>query len=313
MKVEVSGTKKITTSGKKTVGDHARGEVTIYNKTLNTKVFKKDTVLTSGKLKFTLDDETQVASASEGVGSLTYGTNKANVTASDIGTVSNLSPGTEFSFTDLPTSSYSARNEKALTGGTSRDIAVVSRDDQKKAREEAILELTKQAEGEVAGKLASREKLLENSSASKVLKETFDREIGEEGDEVTVDMTISVSAYAYDGSDLYALIENIVADNVPDNYEYKKENTKIKVEDSGSVEGETRVFNTRFTVELWPKVEVTDLAKKIAGKSFSDSTKYIKSIGGVAGLEYDVQAPLKILKEKLPLNPGNIKVDIAAL
>lgn len=311
--VEVSGTKKISTSGKKTIGEHARGEVTIYNKTLNTKVFKKGTVLTAGKLKFTLDEETQVASASEGVGSLTYGTSKTNLTASEIGTAGNVSPGTEFAFVDLPTSSYSARNEKALSGGSSRDIAVVSRDDQKKARDEAILELTKQAESEVAGKLASSEKLLENSSESKVLKETFDKEIGEEGDEVSVDMTIAVSAYAYNGSDLYALVDAIVADNVPDNYEYQKEQTKIKVADTGNVEEDVRVFSTRFTVELWPKVETGNLAKKIAGKTLTSTTEYIKSVGGVAGVEYDIQAPISMLKEKLPLNSGNIKVEIASL
>ncbi len=310
---EVSGTKSIPASGKKTVGDRAHGETTIYNKTLNTKVFKKGTTLTAGKLKFTLDDEVTVASASEGVGSLTYGTTKANITASDIGSTSNVAAGTEFSFSDLPTSSYSARNDKALSGGTSKDVLVVSRDDQKKVHDAAISELEQKAQIQLKDKLTSSEKLLENFLQSKVIKEIFGHEIGEEADEISVDMTVSSIGITYKTVDFDALLEKIVTNNIPPNYEYKKEDAMISVEDAKEDKDGVHVLTTKIEIKLLPKVEVADLAKKLAGRPLSEATEYMRSQTSVSGVEFDIDTPISAFKNKLPANPKNIKIQISSL
>lgn len=313
VKAEMSGSFTVPTTGKKTVGEKAKGEVTIYNKTLNSKTFKSGAILTAGKLKFTLDEEVSVASASESVGSLTYGTVKISVTASDIGTASNVGPGTDFVFTDLPTSSYSARNEKALAGGTSREIAVVARDDQKTARDQAVTELEQKATAEINQTLSGNTKLLANSLSSKVVGESFNKEIGEETDELSVEMTVAATAFAYNESDFFTLLEKIVSVNIPQRYEYKKENAEMSVEEVAGGEGEARVFKARIKVELLPKVETVDLAQKLAGRSVAEATDYLRSQSGVAGVEFDVEAPLASLKKKLPANSGNIRIQVASL
>lgn len=310
---DISGTKSTATSGKKTVGDKARGEVTIFNKTLNTKVFKKGTVITTGKLKFTLDDEVSVASASEGVGSLTYGTTKAQINATDIGTAANVAAGTEFTFAELPTTSYSARNEKALTGGTSKDVAVVTRDDQKKVHDLALVELQEKAEAQLKQKLTTSEKFLDNSLQSKVLKESYAKEIGEEADEISVDMTVTSTGITYKTADFDALLASIVTQNIPTNYEYKKEDAKIKVETAGEGKEGVHVFTTRIEVKLLPKLELNDLAKKLAGKPLLEATEYMRAQTSVSGVEFNVDAPLTAFKNKLPVNPANIKIQISTL
>lgn len=313
VKAEVSGSQSVPTTAKKTVGEKAKGEVTIYNKTLNQKTFKSGTILIAGKLKFTLDEEVSVASASESVGSLTYGTAKISVTASDIGSVSNVSPGTDFAFGDLPTSSYSARNEKALAGGSSREIAVVAREDQKTARDQAIAELEQKATTEINQTLGGSMKLLANSLSSKVVGESFNKEIGEEADELSVEMTVAATAFAYSDNDFFTLLEKIVSVNIPQRYEYKKENAEMSVEEVAGGEGEARVFKARIKVELLPKVETGDLAQKLAGRSVAEATDYLRSQGGVAGVEFDVETPLASLKKKLPANARNISILIAPL
>lgn len=310
---EIEGTKEIKTTGKKTIGDRAKGEITIYNKTLNTKSLSKGAVLATGKLKFTLDEDIQVASASEGVGSLTYGSTKAKATASSIGTESNVGAGTEFSLADLPGTSYSARNDQAFSGGTSKEVSVVSREDVTNAREEAVKEFTAKGEGELSQKLAAGEKLLDNSSTAKILKEVFSKEVGEEADVLIVKVTLALSAFAYNEDDFYALLDSVVAASVPENYSYKKEDAKIKVENVSGEKDEARVFSTRITLSLIPNVEVKDLAKALAGKSVEDATEYLKMSSGVSGVEFDIRSPLQNQKQQLPRNAGNITINVSSV
>lgn len=308
---EVSGSVETKTTGKKTVGEQAKGEVTIYNKTLNTKTLTKGTVLTAGKLKFTLDEEISVASASESVGSLTYGTSKAKATAGAIGVESNVASGTEFAVADFPNTSYSARNDQAFSGGTSREIAVVSRDDVTKLREEVIKSLTSKGESELAQKQGSGEKLLENSSVTKVVSEVFNKEVGEETDTLSVTANLSLSALVYSETDFNSLLEQLVATSVPENYSYKKENVKVKVENVTGEEDQARIFTTRITLELLPNVETDDLAKTLANKSIDQATDYLKLSSGIAGVEFDIQAPFESQKRKLPLNSSNITIKVS--
>ncbi|MBI5620078.1 baseplate J/gp47 family protein, partial [Candidatus Gottesmanbacteria bacterium] len=127
----VSGQKSTPVTGKKEIGDPAKGAVIIYNKSLTSRMFKKGSVLVANALRFTLDSDVNVASASESLasGSITFGKATGSITAEAIGATGNLPAATEFAFKDISISIAVARNDQALTGGTSREVTVVSRSD----------------------------------------------------------------------------------------------------------------------------------------------------------------------------------------
>ncbi|HCM37984.1 MAG: hypothetical protein UV61_C0006G0094 [Candidatus Gottesmanbacteria bacterium GW2011_GWB1_43_11] len=310
---DVNGSKTLPTTGKKTVGDKALGEVTIYNKTFNTKTFKTGTVVTAGNLSFTLDAEVTIASASESVGTLTYGNSKAAVTAADIGSTSNLGPGTDFTFADLPTTSYSARNDKAFSGGSSREVATISREDQKTAREQVLAELNSQAESQLGQNLETGEKLLDKSVTTKTTKETFSKEIGEEADELTVEETVTATGIVYQEADFFTLLESIVANNVPQNFEFNKSEAVLKVVNIGEDKDGKRTISVEIKVNLLPKIDTSDLSKKLAGRSIDDATAYLKSQSNISGVEFSLSGQLPNLKKNLPANPANIKIVVASL
>lgn len=313
VKTEIASNQKIQTSDTKTVGERAKGEVTIYNKTLNNKTFKKGTILSSGSLDFTLDEETTVEAATESVGSLTYGSTKARITADKIGTASNLPSNSDFTFEGLPSSSYSARNDSTLAGGTSRDVKVVSRDDYAALRTQAQEELEKQAADELKGKIESGQRLIESSITSKITSETFDKEIGEEADEVSVDMVLTVSGLIYQEEDLLGLIDAMVTSNVPENYEYNRDAVTTKMDEVSKDDDAERLFLVHMDAQLLPKIETGDLAQKLAGRSLSEATEYLRSQRDVAGVEFDVQRPLSWMKDILPANAKNIEIQISPL
>src|SRR3989344_3204963 len=133
VEVQVSGTDKSPVTGKKQVGDPAKGQVTIYNKINESKTFSKGTSLVGpGGLKFILDTSVTIASQSAVEGGISFGKNSVGVKASDIGADGNLPSGSEMIVSNLATSQVSAKAEGNFSGGTSKEVTVVTDADQKK-------------------------------------------------------------------------------------------------------------------------------------------------------------------------------------
>src|SRR6185369_85908 len=95
----VDGSLTIDTTGKKDVGNKAKGTVTVYNNdNSSTKLTSGTAIKSSNGLTFLLDKDITIASASGDIFSGTKpGTVDVGVTARDIGTESNLPSGTKFS------------------------------------------------------------------------------------------------------------------------------------------------------------------------------------------------------------------------
>ena len=124
---KVSGATKETTAttGTATVGDKAKGVVTIANKTVAPLVVKKGTILTTdnGKYSFSVDEEVTVASASSGLLDVISGkATGVTVTATKIGPEYNLSQDNTLTVDSYSRTVAIAISEKEFTGGTSRSV-----------------------------------------------------------------------------------------------------------------------------------------------------------------------------------------------
>ncbi|MEK9169462.1 MAG: hypothetical protein AAB788_01840 [Patescibacteria group bacterium] len=86
------------TSGKQEVGDKARGQVTIYNSNLSSaETLSKGTLIISpNSLKYVLENEVKVASATGDASSSQPSTSKVPVIAAEIGEAYNLAASTKF-------------------------------------------------------------------------------------------------------------------------------------------------------------------------------------------------------------------------
>ena len=114
MTTEVSGMKSTKSTGTTLLGDKARGEVTIYNKTTKQTSLTKGTVINSGIIKFSIDDEIKIASASETGEGITFGKATVKVTAAAIGSESNLGANSNFTLSEFNESNLSAKNNLPL-------------------------------------------------------------------------------------------------------------------------------------------------------------------------------------------------------
>lgn len=311
LEASVSGTKTIAVTGKKIIGDPAKGSVIIYNKTTSSRVFEKGTRLSAKNLIFTLNDKVDVPAASESAEGLNYGKTKISVTAAKIGPEGNLTSQTEFTVSDFSTSSYSGRNEQAFSGGTSREVSAASAKDLENLSSQLTNELKEQAKKELKGKLVSGEKLLEESLTGEVVSRKFSHEADQETKELTLTMVMIFKGLIYSEKDFSSLMEKIVQANIPEGYEFKQDASEVSISDMLSNK-EDRVFRfkAKFTAKLFPKIDTEKVKKEIAGFSIEKFQNYAKTIPYVVGYEIDFSSPLSLFENNLPKEPNNITIKI---
>jgi hypothetical protein len=303
----ISGEKTINTTGRKKIGDPAKGTVTIYNKVLSSKTFKKGTVLTTGGVKFTLDSDVQIASASESVGSITFGKGNANVTAADIGTQGNVSSGSEFSFSDVSPSAASARNDQAFSGGTSKEISVVSRADNDAIVKAISADLIEQAKSELGSSSSGTVKLIDSTIKTSVSDKKFSQEVDEESKQLHATVSVLVSGTGYDMSDVQKLMLEVTKSKIPSGYEIETDKittdiNKVLVSKTGKITGEGSI-----SFAAVPRINENEIKKLISGKNLSEAESAIKQLPGVSGVQTQFQSAL--IKTRLP-SSNNITISV---
>lgn len=311
LEASVSATKTIATTGKKIIGDPAKGSVTIYNKTTNSRIFEKGTKITAKNLSFTLDNNVDVPAASESGEGLSYGKAKIGVTASKIGPEGNLASQTEFTIADFSTSSYSGRNDQTFSGGTSREVSAASARDLEDLANQLTTQLKEQAIKNLKEKLVSGEKLLEQSLTSEILSRKYSHEADQETKELTLTMTAKYKGLLYLDKDFSALMEKIVLANIPSGYEYKPEASEVNISEAlNTTDSQEYRFKAKFTAKLYPKIDAEKVQKDITGLSIEKFKSYAKTIQYVVGYEIDFRSPFSLFENSLPKMSKNITIKI---
>jgi len=312
VKAVISGQKKKTTTGTKLVGEPARGEITIYNRTPQEKTFEAGTqIVGPNNLKFTLDEKVTVASESAGSDYTRIpGKAKVKVTAAAIGSEGNLAAGTEFSIANFSKSDYVAKNEEAFSGGTSREVQVVAKEDQEKLVEELTEELKSRAKEELEKKVPSGKKLVEESLTWKIEEKNFDKKVGEEGDELSLSLKISFTALTFSEKDFQQLAEEEIKKTIPPGFEYKPEETETKFTFKSVTKEGVAVFDAYFKASLFPTLDLEAIKKNLAGKYPEIGKAYLGSLPQVDSYEAKIYPRFPGKLATFPRLAKNIKIEI---
>jgi len=304
----VTGEKTIAVTGKKNVGDPAKGTVTIYNKVTSGRTFPKGTTLTTNGIVFTLDSDVSVASASETIGSITFGKTTANVTAKEIGPNGNVGASSEFVFASVSASSISARNETAFTGGTSKQVTVVSRADQDALVEAITGDLVTQAKQQLLTTGASGERLIDATVKTAVSEKVFSAELNQEAKELNGKVTVTVTGVSIADSDIKAVLSSLVSAKVPSGYRLAPEQTNVTTSDVTVKKDGTITLTAKLTAVSLPEIDAEGLKSKLVGKPVDEATTILRETNGVAGAEY--LFGWSPTKTRLPANRNNITITV---
>jgi len=306
--IEVQGDKTKETTGEKLVGDKAKGQVIIYNKTDVAKNFSAGTVLIGpDKLAFTLDDSVIIASESAQAEGVTYGRTEANITASSIGTESNLPAKTQFSFKEYSTSLYSAKTDNGLSGGTSRQIRAVAKSDQTGLLDDLTLELALQAKEQLGNQLTSAEEVLGKEAKTEVVSKKFSTEVDEEADDLNLKLKIKLTFLVYQKDKLDQLVAKTVANDIPETFVFDPQTTTIETKEI-EVKKDKAVFKAIIRVNLLPKVDIEEIKNNLKGRYPEIVHSYLESLPNFYQADIEITPKLPAKLSSLPRLTKNINV-----
>lgn len=308
VETEVSGSAKDTATGKKQVGDAAKGIAKIINNTDEGKSFSKGTILTASTgLRFTLDNTASVSATPADADSKS--TKTVAVIAVEVGADGNLPSGTNLTIANIPTSQIVAKAEGNFSGGTSKEVSVVSDADQKRLLASLASDLRRQAQQKLQEKFPDK-KILEEALAEEVVKKSYSKNIGDQAAEFSLNLNLRYKGTAFEEKDLRLIVSKLVDTQVPAGFELNLSETETQADVSKLEKDGKLIFLARFKAKLMPKIDTEQIKKQIWGKTPAEVSKELKQMENVLGSEIKIKPNLPSFLQRIPIISQNIKIEV---
>lgn len=300
----------VLTTGKKEIGEKAKGIVILYNFDDKEETFSKNTVLESNNIRYFLDNDVKVASSTitADASAKLPGKKEVSITAENIGEEANLNKGTRFKISGMPESLYFAINDKPLTGGSRKQIKTVSANDIL-SLENKVLEKAKNQK--INLKLKDNELIINDLTNYEIIDKKFSKEIGEEADSVSIDAKINVEFYVYKKDDLLKYLTNELKKDLKLDLSLEKNNIKFKIT-------QAKKNNDKLEILLDVKAKAIGSFDKdkalrlISGKNKNQIEQILKNNFNTQGFDLLNNDSLPIFNNYLPFFKKNIVLKISS-
>lgn len=305
----VNGEKQVGVTGRKVVGDKAKGSVNIRNgmsTSINLPV--GSVLISSGNLRFLTSEAVEVT---EALSPNSPGTGSVEVVAAAIGSEYNLAKDESFKVANYPKADVDAVSSSDLSGGSSREINAVSQED----RTDLLKDLTENLLDEATGKLktsVSGDRIFLEGSAKEVDSDaTFDHAVGDEASNIKLKLDLKAQGVVVDKNSLFEMAQKVLKDKVPGGYVLRGEQLTFEFEQVGENDG-VYEFETQITANLLPEVKTDDIAKQISGKIPERAQEFLNSIPGFSKAEIKLSPKLPGIFGNIPRVVENIEIQVAA-
>lgn len=326
--IEVSGRKqhKIDTTGTKTVGSKASGDVSIYNKTSTEKTFKAGTALslitTEETIKFLLDEEIKVPArelvdATAETVEYRSGVATASAVAEKIGSSGNVNGGKNFMVSNESAESFVAINHGDFGGGESRQVKVVTSKDMEDALASSKALLLEESISQIRAKMISDQKLEQKALQAIIVNSSYNHDVDDEADSLSVTLDLKIKAGVYSEAVLKELAHQTLLKKIPDDYDLTDDPISVSVEDvSGSLD-KGLYFSCRVKGFVIPRFKKETVAKSITSLSLQAAEEYLKSLRGISSIRITISSPIPVIGKllnynRLPENAQSISVNIVS-
>jgi hypothetical protein len=266
----------IPTTGSKIDGKKAKGEVTVYNKSEESIEFEQGAIFLddTGKNFILLNDINVPASTNDlDEGVIKLGQVRAVLEAAEIGPEYNIPKDTDFKH--KTNNSVIVKSDEEFVGGTKEEKRAVAKQDmvnlEKIIKEDIDVAVNKKIEEETNILLgAIPESLLVNQQ-----KINFNRQVGEEADELVGDVNSNVNIFILNPEDKQEFIlQNFASD--------EEFNQAILDLDKVDLNFEFTTLDSKFATgqvtisgNLLPKIDIGQFKRQIKGKTFTNLEKVI--------------------------------------
>lgn len=308
VETEITGTAKDTASGKRNIGDPAKGTVVIINNTSAGQQFSAGTVLTtSSGVKFKLDNSASVSATLVDADSKSKVT--VAVTAFEIGADGNIPSETNLSVGNYPAVQFVGKAQGNFSGGTSKEVTVVSDADQKRLLASLASDLRKQAQQKLQEKL-SGQKILEEALSETIVSKNYNKNINDAAGEFSLNLKVRYKGTAFKDEDLKLIVSKLVNTQVPEGFSLDISETETQADVSKLEKDGKLVFLAKFKAKMLPKIDAEKIKNQISFKTPKEVESMIGGLDNVLGSEIKITPALPKAIERLPVLAKNIKVEV---
>lgn len=307
--VTEEGTLTQATSGKKDIGNPAKGSVTVFNNSDKSVTFPSGTTITSSNnLKFTFDSSVTIASSSGDIFSGTKpGTANVNVTASEIGQEYNLPSNTKFTIGS--NSNVAAKNDNAFSGGNKKQVTVISKDDLNKLLTDLPKSLEDKARQDIKTKVESGRTILNTFVDESVDEKSFDKKEGDQANQITLKGTVIFKAATYTNSDIESLASLLF-----DSSDTQIQSGNLEITAKNIVVEKNKDVNADLNIKakIFPKVDKDSILNQIKGASLQKAKNLLGNLNQVTKVEISFSPNIPFLPKNIPGNIKNIILNFTA-
>ncbi|MCW1948859.1 MAG: hypothetical protein KIH89_000180 [Candidatus Shapirobacteria bacterium] len=306
--IQVNASATVETTGQKTVGDKAKGEIIIFNKLDKTQNIPKGSILTdsSGK-KFELPTAVSVNASSSDLekGVITLGQTKTVILASDIGSEFNLAADVKLTFKDFPETNIIAKTDSAFTGGSKQQIRAVSQADKTAVQSKIDEEIAKNIDNQINQKVGNISGVIKGTIQSQKDNLELSREIGEAADELKATVNATVSVFLLPDSVKDQIIKHFLSSESDfNNIEYQSGNFNLSFNIT-KTELSQAVGTLNLSGKSLPKVNIPQIQKSLVAKTNNQAGDIIKKLVPRA-YNFHLTNSLPLL----PFKSDNINIEI---
>lgn len=308
--LQLGGTQEKAATGKKETGEKAKGEITLYNKTEDKKTFPKGTVIVGpNNLLFDLVDDVSVASTSSF--STTFSNAKGKIEASKFGKEYNIPSGTNFSIENISTSNFFAKNDSSFSGGTKKEIKVVSVSDVDDLTASLVESLSKKVVEDAKNKKDSKEQVLPTVLDYAFDEKNLSKDEGDEADNVSLTGLVTFTLGYLNNDEIKEFAKKLGEADIPTAYVYSEKDSSIGLDSveknkDGNIEG-----SVKFASVFIPNISVSDFSQKLVGKSANKVTEIVGG-EGISDVRIEFTRGLGFLPKILPFNKNNISIKVTS-
>jgi len=296
-------------TGKKDIGDKAKGTVTVHNFDDKERTFARGTAISAGNIKFVLNGDVKVASASIAVDGSAKLPGKANVEviAAEIGDESNLAKAQQFKIEDLPISTYFARNDDAMSGGSKKTLTVVSKKDLDTLRMKVLSEAAKKED--IKGSSSAQ---LSSLAEQEIESSKYSAQAGDEAKTITVKATVATVSYRISDVEMKEYLAAELRDKVEAGKVLQPDKIAYTIQ-KASKKGSTVSITLNVNAVSVKAVDTNKVKRSLPGVKRSDLDKTIKEQYGAQRYDVEMKQPIPFLNTFMPLFEKNISVRISYL
>lgn len=297
-------------TGKKDVGDKAKGTVTIFNSTLTATTFPQGaTIISSNDLIYQLSNSVTVASGSgDAISGISPGKVNVNVIANNIGPEYNLPSNTKFSIGESLL--VAAKNDNPFSGGTKKQVTVVSKDDVSKLTSDLTKTQEQSARDDLSKNLSSDKNLLPAFIDETVSKTVLDPKIGDEATTVTLKGEVAYAGLSFSKNELVNLAKSILKNKIQNALDINYDNIKVEIKEIKVKSDKEINANLNIKALLLPKINADEIIPRIKGASYREAEDKFMSISQVSDVTISSSPNIPFFPKNLPRNAGNINIVI---